>query len=226
VRGSGGIEPAGRFRVAFAQDEAFGEYFPDTLETLEALGAELVEFSPLADEALPRGVDLVILGCGKPDFFAEDLASNVCLVSDLRSAVCKGLPIYAEGGGAAYLGRLMKLGDRLVPGVGVLPFDAVLREEPEPPAPVERVLNHPGWLGPAGTGVRGYRSNRWELRPAPEPGDCPSRSGPITAEADIYARRNAIGGLVHLHLGALPHVLDAFAGLRRPSAVSGRPRSW
>ena len=45
-----------RFRVAYAQDEAFGGYFPDTLEALESLGADLVEFSPLArrDPARPR----------------------------------------------------------------------------------------------------------------------------------------------------------------------------
>ena len=50
------------FRVAYAHDEAFGRYFPDTLEALEALGADLVEFSPLRDERLPHGVDLVMIG--------------------------------------------------------------------------------------------------------------------------------------------------------------------
>ncbi len=50
-----------RFRVAYAQDEAFGGYFPDTLETLEALGADLVEFSPLKSEDLPKAVDLVMI---------------------------------------------------------------------------------------------------------------------------------------------------------------------
>ena len=34
------------FRVAYAHDEAFGRYFPDTLEALESLGADLIEFSP------------------------------------------------------------------------------------------------------------------------------------------------------------------------------------
>ncbi len=92
------------FRVAYAQDEAFGRYFPDTLEALEALGAELVEFSPLRDEALPEGVDLVMIGCGTPDLHAEKLASNLSMMAALRQHVCRGRRIYSEGGGTAYLG--------------------------------------------------------------------------------------------------------------------------
>ena len=72
-------EPSARVRVAYALDKAFGGYFPDTFETLEALGAELVEFSPLKDEALPPDVDLVLIGCGFPDLYAETLAANQCL---------------------------------------------------------------------------------------------------------------------------------------------------
>src|SRR5262249_52953928 len=108
-----------RFRVAYAQDEAFGRYFPDTLETLEALGAELVEFSPLTDEALPERVDLVMIGCGYPDRHVEALAENHCLISALRSHVCRGQRIYSEGGGTAYLSRSILLPDgRRVPGAG------------------------------------------------------------------------------------------------------------
>ena len=78
------------FRVAYAQDEAFGRYFPDTLEALEALGAELVEFSPLRDGALPEGVDLVMIGCGTPDLHADKLASNLSMMAALRQHVCRG----------------------------------------------------------------------------------------------------------------------------------------
>src|SRR5262249_28432646 len=76
-----------RFRVAYAQDEAFGAYFPDTLEMLESLGAELVEFSPIRDEALPESVDLVMIGCGFPDQHADALAGNLSLIGALRSHV-------------------------------------------------------------------------------------------------------------------------------------------
>ncbi|RUL89754.1 cobyrinic acid a,c-diamide synthase [Tautonia sociabilis] len=210
------LPPSGRrFKLAYAHDDAFGDYFPDTLETLEALGAQLVEFSPLCDGDLPPGVDLVMIGCGFPDRFAEELAGNACLISALRSWVCRGRPLYAEGGGCAYLGRLMRLGDRVVPGVGLFPFDAELLPEPEPPSPVSRTLTRSGLLGQAGSILRGYHSNRWRLLPAPEPGDCPASSGFLTAERDLAFRRNAVGSLIHLHLASLPQVVSSIAGLGR-----------
>lgn len=211
-----------RFRVAYAQDEAFGGYFPDTLETLEALGAELVEFSPLRDEALPEAVDLVMIGCGFPDRYAEPLAENHCLITALRAHVCQGHRIYAEGGGTAYLGRSMILDGRRVPGAGILPFDAELRAHPRGPYPVRRVLTGDGWLGPAGTEVRGYHSGRWKLRPAPDPCDCPARSGTLTRQGDIYFRRHAVGSLIHLHLASLPEVVRAFVGPPQPYLVPPR----
>ena len=211
-----------RFRVAYAQDEAFGGYFPDTLETLEALGAELVEFSPLRDEALPAGVDLVMIGCGFPDRHAEALADNHCLISALRTHVCRGHRIYSEGGGTAYLGRTMILGRREIPGAGILPFNARLRSNANGPTPVSRTLTRDGWLGPRGTVVRGYRSGRWQLLPAAEPDDCPARSGTLTDQGDVYFRKNAVGSLIHLHLASLPQVVAAFAGPHRAALVPPR----
>ncbi|SIO16263.1 cobyrinic acid a,c-diamide synthase [Singulisphaera sp. GP187] len=209
--------PYRRFRVAYAQDEAFGSYFPDTLEALEALGAELVEFSPLRDESLPEAIDLVMIGCGFPDRHADALTENLSLIAALRSHVCRGQRIYSEGGGTAYLGRTMILGDRRVPGAGILPFDAEVRAIPRLPMPVTRTLTRDGWLGPKGTTVRGYKSGRWRLLPGADPLDCPSCFGTLTTQGDISYHHHAIGSLVHLHLGALPEVVAAFAGPHRAS---------
>jgi cobyrinic acid a,c-diamide synthase len=222
--------PCGRrgFRVAYAQDAAFGAYFPDTLEALEALGADLVEFSPLRDEALPDRVDLVMIGCGFSDLYADALAENLSLIAALRQHVCRGHRIYAEGGGAAYLGRAMKLADgRRVAGAGILPFVAELLPDPPCPSPVARVLNRASWLGPPGTVVRGYASNRWRFIPGADPLDCPTCFGALTPQNDVYFHHHAVGGLIHLHLGALVEVVTAFAGFHPASLTlpTGRPCS-
>jgi cobyrinic acid a,c-diamide synthase len=211
------------FRVAYAQDAAFGRYFPDALEALEALGAELVEFSPLRDEALPENVDLVMIGCGMPDQHAEELASNLSMIAALRAHVCRGRRIYSEGGGTAYLGRSMILSGRRLPGAGIFPFDAELLDVPEPPTPVKRTLLQDSWLGPRGTVVRGYRSGRWRLLASLEQFECPACFGALCPEGDWFYHHHAVGSLLHLHFGALPEVVAAFAGphppsLRRPSA--------
>jgi cobyrinic acid a,c-diamide synthase len=210
------------FRVGYAHDEAFGRYFPDTLEALEALGAELLEFSPLRDERLPDGVDLVMIGCGMPDLHAEVLASNLSMMAALRQHVCHGQRIYCEGGGAAYLGRNMIIAGNRVQGAGIFPFDAELVSDPLPPSPVTRTLLHDTWLGERGTEVRGYKSGRWRLTPRMEQLECPECVGPLSAEGDWYFHHHAVGSLLHLHLGALPEVVAAFAcphppSLKRPS---------
>ena len=205
------------FRVAYAQDEAFGRYFPDTLEALEALGAELVEFSPLRDEALPDRVDLVLIGCGTPDVYAEKLASNLSMMAALRQHVCRGRRIYSEGGGTAYLGRWMIIDGQPVRGAGILPFSAELLNRPEPPVPVTRKLLHDCWLGKKGTVVRGYKSCRWRLHASLERLECPACFGSLTADGDLYYHHHAVGSMIHLHLGALPEVVSAFADPHRPS---------
>jgi cobyrinic acid a,c-diamide synthase len=206
-----------RFRVAYAQDQAFGGYFPDTIEALEALGADLIEFSPLRDEGLPDGVGLVMIGCGLPDHHAEELAANHSMIAALGEHVCLGRRMYSEGGGTAYLGRGMIIDGRFYRGAGILPFVAELIPDAPPPAPVSRRLLHDSWLGPRGTVVRGYKSGRWRLIPGLERFECPACFGTLSAEADWFFHHHAVGSLLHLHLGALPEVVAAFAGPHRPS---------
>jgi cobyrinic acid a,c-diamide synthase len=46
---------------------------------------------------------------------------------------------------------------------------------------------------------------------------CPAGFGTLTAEGDWFCHHHAVGSLLHLHLGALPEVVSAFAGPHSPS---------
>lgn len=219
----------GAFRVAYASDEVFGRYFPDTIDALEGLGGELVEFSPLRDESLPANVDLVMIGCGFPDQRLEELASNHSMTTALRAHVCRGRRIYSEGGGTAYLGRTMTVAGRSVAGAGIFPFHAELIPDHGRPYPVVRTLLSDCWLGPRGTTVRGYRSPRWRLHPSTEGLDCPACHGVLSAEGDWFFHHHAVGSLLHLYLPALTNVVSAFAdphppSLRRPLSTRSSRR--
>jgi len=89
--------------IAVAKDSAFCFYYQDSLELLEELGAKLTFFSPLQDNALPENISGLILGGGYPELYAEKLSQNKSMLMDIKSAVNKGIPTYAECGGFMYL---------------------------------------------------------------------------------------------------------------------------
>ncbi len=93
----------GKVRIAVARDEAFNFYYQDNLDILKRLGARLVEFSPLKDKLLPRGVSGVYIGGGYPELYASGLSRNLSLKNEIYRQSVSGLPIYAECGGLMYL---------------------------------------------------------------------------------------------------------------------------
>ncbi len=195
-------------RVALAYDEAFHCYFPDVLEELERHGATVTDFSPLHDEALPPGTELVYVGCGCPDKHAEALGANHCMKLALRSHLRRGGRIYGEGGGLAYLCQQMETpAGKLERMVGLFPAIARLAKEPKRPVPVELTLSRPNWLGPVGLRLRGYRNSRWQLEPA---GALVGFAAEREAASDLVGSFHAVGSRLHLHFGALPGLLQHF----------------
>jgi cobyrinic acid a,c-diamide synthase len=115
--------------IAVARDEAFSFYYQDGLDLLEAWGAELVPFSPLADAVLPDDVSAVYIGGGFPELFASGLAKNVSMLGSLRAAHARRLPSYAECGGLMVLGRsLVDAQGQRHAMAGIVPMDSTLAE--------------------------------------------------------------------------------------------------
>lgn len=210
-----------KLTVAVAYDEAFHQYFPDTLDMLEGQGATVVDFSPLRHESLPVGTDLVYLGGGHPERFGRALAENHCISAALRSHVRQGGRIYAEGGGAAYLCQLMEGADgQFRPVVGLLPAVAQLQRAPATPQPVECTLTRPNWLGPTGLRLRGYRTPHWRLEPV---GPCARLSVSADPVDDLVGSCGVIASLVQLNLAAQPELLAGFFHPQRAWAPACDP---
>ncbi|HEY5633789.1 MAG TPA: cobyrinate a,c-diamide synthase [Burkholderiaceae bacterium] len=139
--GGGAAEPAAplapapgaardrRVRIAIARDRAFGFYYPDDLEALEAAGAELVPFDTLRDSALPAA-DGLLIGGGFPEALAAGLEANAPLREDLKRRIEGGLPVYAECGGLMYLSRSISWNDARYEMVGAIAADAVMQARP------------------------------------------------------------------------------------------------
>lgn len=109
-------------RIAMANDAAFAFSYPHLLEDWRAQGAEILPFSPLADEPVPQ-TDLVYLPGGYPELHAGRLAAAETFLSSLRAAAQTAM-IHGECGG------YMVLGDGLVDADGTRhPMAGLLRLE-------------------------------------------------------------------------------------------------
>lgn len=111
-----------KIRIALAWDQAFNFYYQDNLDIFEHLGAELIPWSPLKDSYLPERIQGCYFGGGFPEVFALELTENKKIFKLIKTAIKKGLPIYAECGGLMYLSqRIFDFVGQSWPMVGVLP---------------------------------------------------------------------------------------------------------
>jgi cobyrinic acid a,c-diamide synthase len=115
-------------RIAIARDAAFSFIYPANLTLLQALGAQLDYFSPLADQDLPEQADALYLPGGYPELHAQALAANRRSATTIRAHAAAGKPIVAECGGMLYLlDTLTDTQGVSTPMLGLLPGHATLQ---------------------------------------------------------------------------------------------------
>lgn len=102
-RGGGipSFPPPGQ-RIALARDEAFSFFYPHMLEGWRRAGAEIVPFSPLADEAPDAAADIVWLPGGYPELHGGRLAAAGTFLGGLA-----GRRVHGECGGYMVLGEAL-----------------------------------------------------------------------------------------------------------------------
>ncbi|HEV7251514.1 MAG TPA: cobyrinate a,c-diamide synthase [Mesorhizobium sp.] len=100
------LPPPGQ-RVAVARDAAFTFLYPHLARAWREAGAELVFFSPLADEPPPEDCDACWLPGGYPELHAGRLAAARGFQEGLRSFTGQK-PVHGECGGFMVLGQALQ----------------------------------------------------------------------------------------------------------------------
>ena len=150
------IPPLGQ-RIAVADDVAFGFSYAATLLGWRAAGAEVVPFSPLADQAPDRTADAIYLPGGYPELHAGKLAANSAFMDGLRQAARDGTAIYGECGGYMTLGEiLIDAGGERHAMAGLLPLVTSFAARKLQLGYRQGTLLADGPMGKAGSTFRGH----------------------------------------------------------------------
>ena len=204
-------------RLGIARDAAFHFYYPDNLEALKQRGAELIEFSPLSDKALPERLDGLYFGGGYPELYAAELAENHAMLDAVRRLAAAGRPIYGECGGLMYLGRRLKTrDDHCYPLAGIVPVDTAMLPSLSSLGYVEVTTAADGLWGPAGTVCRGheFHYSRIETDDSAAAGwqsaYTLSRRRGDAVRAEGFAKGSILASYVHLHWASRPAAFEHF----------------
>ena len=151
-------------------------------------GAELVEFSPIANSALPASLGGIYFGGGYPELHAEALAANGAMRESIADFVARGGPVYAECGGFMYLTEaIVDLDGRHWPMAGVFPTRARMQSQLAKLAYVE--------VQTASGTARGHEYRYSVIDPMPE---------------GLERARSAVASYVHLHFLSCPRLAEDF----------------
>ena len=205
-------------RIGIARDSAFLFYYPDNLELLTAYGAELVDFSPLCDTALPGNIAGIYLGGGYPELHLETLAENRAMRQAIAEFAAAGRVIYAECGGMMYLSQgISNDTNNHCPMCGVLPCTTRMLPSLQSLGYRETETAGNTILGPRGTRLRGheFRYSRLDTCPSPLPPPWqPAYTLAPTPAAQTgyegFRSTDILASYVHQHFGTTPEATASF----------------
>jgi len=196
--------------IAVAKDKAFNFYYPDSLDLLEAWGAEIVSFSVLEDQELPSGIGGVYIGGGFPELYARELSENGSMRCSLQKAAQEGLPIYAECGGLMYLGeKITDLEGKSYPMAGFFSYSSSMRGARLTLGYRNVCSLDDNLLMRRGESVRGHEFHLSVLEgeaqgiPAYEVLSQPGRR-------EGFRFKNTLASYIHLHFGSKSNLAPAF----------------
>lgn len=222
------VAPGSAPRIGVFRDSAFQFYYPENLEALTRAGGEIVEISPLEEEVLPP-VDALYLGGGFPETLAPQLSGNGPFLASVREAAGQDLPIYAECGGAVYLGKKLHYDGQTFSMAGVLPVEFGFQARPRGHGytVLETVEENPFFE--VGVNLRGHEFHyTYLLTPGTEALDFAfkvHRGYGFGSQRDGLKKGSVLASYTHIHaLGTVewaPSLLRAAARFRLSQSKNG-----
>lgn len=143
-------------RIAIARDAAFSFVYPHVEAGWREAGADLLAFSPLADEAPPEACDACWLPGGYPELHAGRLAGATRFLAGLRE-FARSRPVHGECGGYMVLGRSLIDADGVSHAMaGLLSVETSFAKRKMNLGYRQAVLAADGPLGPEGAALTGH----------------------------------------------------------------------
>ena len=208
-------------KIAVAYDDAFCFYYSDALRALSEAGAQIVRFSPLSDEALPKGCSGLYIGGGYPELHARELSENASMRQSIADAIRAGMPTVAECGGFMYLHEQLE-DDKgeTYPQVGAVPGTSFRTNRLGRFGYVTLTAHHDGLLAAKDSQLRAHEFHYWD---STDPGSAFHAEKPQSTrnwECCVHTP-TLYAGYPHLYLPAHPQAVGRFV---RACAAYGEAR--
>lgn len=205
-RDNEGLEPV---TIAVARDSAFHFYYQENFELLEAYGAKLHFFSPLAGELPPGDADGLYIGGGFPEEFAARLEAQVDVRHVLKSMIEGGLPTFAECGGYMFLCEAIhdRAGNRYEM-LGIVNNEVKMQTKLAALGYREAVALSDSILLAAGETARGHEFHYSSLVHELERDHAYEVSGLRGRKKEGFAQGNVLAGYTHLHFASNPGMVQ------------------